>query len=127
MRGPRWVYALITSFALSVGFNAPTAGNFKGSGIYVVKHEPSTLIEGIEIFNSAPYENALCSVLYGGEIIHTYGNKPGDDGFGAWTHDGPGSRFVASVHLAGLPSLVRCTPFRLKKRPPARGQRWKWH
>jgi hypothetical protein len=23
--------------------------------------------------------------------------------------------------------LVRCTPFRLKKRPPARGQRWKSH
>ena len=99
MRGLLWgCTALIAVLAPSIGLNAPAAGNFKGSGTSMVKHESSMPIESIDILNSAPYENALGSVVYGGEIIRTYGSQSRDDGFSTRTHYGMYCRFFALLH-----------------------------
>jgi hypothetical protein len=98
MRGPCWAYALIALLAFPVWLNSPAAGGFKGPSISVVKDEPSAPIEGIDVLDSSPYEDALGSVGYGGEIVMARAIQSREDGFSAWTHYGTHCRFLALIH-----------------------------
>jgi hypothetical protein len=89
---------LVALLALPVGFYTPASGGFEGSGISVVKPKPSSPIEGVDILNSAPYEDALCPGLNSIEIVGAYGDQSCDAGHSARADERPRGWFVTLLH-----------------------------